>query len=59
MPTAFIGVKEWADKNPEIVTNILKSAFTASNQIKNYEDWKVRASEAVTDTYKMESPKYW
>ncbi|MEO8516610.1 MAG: OmpA family protein [Flavobacterium sp.] len=59
MPTAIIGVKEWAAKNPDIVSNILKSALTASNQMKNYEDWKVRASEAVTDTYKMETPEYW
>ncbi len=59
MPTVLIGVKEWAGKNPEIVSNILKSALTASNQMKNYEDWKVRASEAVTDTYKMETPDYW
>lgn len=59
MPTAVIGVKEWAVKNPEIVSNILKSALVASNQIKNYEDWKVRASEAITDTYKMETPEYW
>ncbi|MES2863765.1 MAG: OmpA family protein [Bacteroidota bacterium] len=59
MPTALIGVKEWAVKNPEIVSNILKSALTASNQMKNYDDWRVRASEAVTDTYKMETPEYW
>jgi OmpA-OmpF porin, OOP family len=59
MPTVLIGLKEWATKNPDIVTNILKSALTASNQMKNYEDWKVRASEAVTDTYKMETPEYW
>lgn len=59
MPTAIIGVKEWASKNPEIVTNILKSALTASNQMKNYEDWKVRASEAVAETYKIETPDYW
>lgn len=59
MPTAVIGVKEWAEKNPEIVTNILKSAFTASNQMKNYEDWKVRASEAVAETFKLENAKYW
>jgi outer membrane protein OmpA-like peptidoglycan-associated protein len=59
MPAAFIGVKEWAVKNPEIVTNILKSALTASNQMKNYDDWRVRASQAVTDTYKMESADYW
>ena len=59
MPTTIIGVKEWAVKNPEIVSNILKAALTASNQIKNYEDWKVRASQAITDTYKMETPDYW
>ncbi|MET4082034.1 OOP family OmpA-OmpF porin [Pedobacter sp. UYP30] len=59
MPTAIIGVKEWAAKNPEIVSNILKSALQASNQMKNYEDWKVRASGAVADTYKIETPDYW
>ena len=59
MPTAIIGVKEWAVKNPDIVSNILKSALTASNQMKNYEDWKVRASQALADTYKIETPEYW
>ncbi|WP_431243552.1 OmpA family protein [Flavobacterium sp. P21] len=59
MPTTIIGVKEWAEKNPSIVSNILKSALTASNQMKNYEDWKVRASEAVAATYKLETPEYW
>lgn len=59
MPTVLIGLKEWASKNPEIVSNILKSALTASNQMKNYDDWRVRASEAVTETYQMETPEYW
>lgn len=59
MPTVLIGVKEWATKNPEMVSNILKSALTASNQMKNYEDWKVRASEAVADTYQIENAEYW
>jgi OOP family OmpA-OmpF porin len=59
MPAVLIGVKEWATKNPDIVSNILKSALTASNQMKNYEDWKVRASEAVATTYNMETPEYW
>lgn len=59
MPVALIGVKEWATKNPEIVSNILKAALTASNQMKNYDEWCVRASEAVTATYQMESPQYW
>lgn len=59
MPTVLIGLKEWATPNAEIVSNILKSALTASNQMKNYDDWKKRAAEAVTETYKMENPKYW
>lgn len=59
MPTVLIGLKEWASQNPSIVSNILKSALTASNQMKNYDDWRIRASEAVTDTYQMENPKYW
>lgn len=59
MPTVLIGLKEWAAQNSDIVSNILKSALTASNQMKNYDDWRVRASEAITDTYQMESPKYW
>jgi outer membrane protein OmpA-like peptidoglycan-associated protein len=59
MPTVLIGLKEWATPNAEIVSNILKSALTASNQMKNYDEWKKRAAEAVTETYKMENPKYW
>ncbi|MDI9308770.1 MAG: OmpA family protein [Limnohabitans sp.] len=59
MPTVVIGVKEWAEKNQEIVSNILKSALTASNQMKNFEEWKVRASEAVADTYQIENADYW
>ena len=59
MPAVLIGLKEWAVPNAEIVSNILKSALTASNQMKNFEDWKVKASEAVTNTFKMETPKYW
>jgi OmpA-OmpF porin, OOP family len=59
MPAVVIGVKEWATKNPEIVSNILKGALTGSNQMKNYDEWSVRASEAVADTYKMETPDYW
>lgn len=59
MPCVLIGVKEWAAKNAETVSNVLKSALTASNQMKNYEDWKVRASEAVAATYQIENAEYW
>lgn len=59
MPTTFIGVKEWASKHPKTVSNILKSALTASNQMKQYDSWRVRASEAVSETFNLETPKYW
>lgn len=59
MPCVLIGLKEWAVKNPQYVSNILKSALTASNQMKNYEDWRKKASEAVAATYQMETPDYW
>jgi outer membrane protein OmpA-like peptidoglycan-associated protein len=59
MPTTFIGVKEWASKHPKTVSNILKSALTGSNQMKQYDSWRVRASEAVAETFNLETPKYW
>ncbi len=59
MATTVIAVKEWADAHPTIVSSILKSAFTASNQMKQYDEWRVRASEAVAKTYDLETPEYW
>lgn len=61
MATTIITLKEWAVKHPEIVSNILKSAYTASNQMKQFDTWRHRASEAVQETYKMDdtNPKYW
>ncbi len=59
MATTVIAVKEWSDKHPDIVSNILKSSFTASNQMKQFDDWRVRASEAVQKTYQIETPEYW
>lgn len=59
MATTVIAVKEWSVQHPEIVSNILKSALTASNQMKQYDEWQVRASEAVAETYDLETPEYW
>lgn len=59
MATTVIAVKEWSVKHPDIVSNILKSALTASNQMKQYDEWRVRASEAIAKTYDLETPKYW
>lgn len=59
MATTLIAVKQWSEKNPDVVTNILKSAWKASDQVKQFETWKVRASECVAKTYNMETPEYW
>lgn len=59
MPCVLIGMKEWAEKNPKITSNILKSALTASNQMKNYDDWRKKAAETVASTYQMENADYW
>lgn len=59
MATTVIAVQEWCEQNPETVSNILKSAYTASNQMKQYDGWRKRAAEAVTKTYEMEDADYW
>lgn len=59
MATTVIAVQEWSEANPEIVSNILKSSFMASNQMKQYDNWRRRAAECVTDTYQMEDADYW
>lgn len=59
MATAVIVLKQWADANKDLVANILKSSYTASNQMKQYDSWRRRASEAVAKTFSMETPEYW
>jgi len=59
MATTVIAVKEWSEKNPNVVSNILKSAFIASNQMKQYDNWRKKAAECVATTYGMEDADYW
>ena len=59
MATTVIFLKQWAEKNRELVSNILKSAYIASNQMKQYDSWRKRASEATAKTFNMESGQYW
>ncbi len=59
MATTIVVVKEWALQHEKEVVSILKQTYTACNQIKQYDTWAVRASEAVAKTYNFETPKYW
>jgi OmpA-OmpF porin, OOP family len=59
MATTIIAVKQWVEKNPAVVTGILKAAYVASDQIKQYDSWKHKASECVASTYGMENADYW
>jgi OmpA-OmpF porin, OOP family len=59
MSTVLIVVKEWADKNQDVITNIMKSSFMASNQMKQFDDWKKKAAECVAKTFNLENADYW
>lgn len=59
MATTIIFLRQWADGNKAIVSNILKSAYTASNQMKQYDSWKKKASATTAKTFNMETAEYW
>ena len=59
MATTLVGIKEWALLHDKEVISILKQTYTACNQIKQYDEWAVKASECVAKTYNFETPKYW
>ena len=59
MATTIIVIKEWALQNDKMVSNLLKATYIASNQIKQYDSWAVKASQAVAKTYNFETPEYW
>ena len=59
MATTLVVIKEWALQHEKEVTSILRQTYTASNQIKLYDEWVVKASECVAKTYNFETPQYW
>lgn len=59
MATTVIFLKQWAEKHKDVVSNILKSSYIASNQMKQYDTWRRKASEAVAKTFAMENGQYW
>ena len=59
MATSIVVVKEWALQHEKQIVAMLKQTYTASNQIKQYDEWAVKASECVAKAYNFETPKYW
>ena len=59
MGATIIGLKQWAEKNPETVSAILKSAYQSSDQMKQFDSWRLKASQTVAKTFAMETPEYW
>ncbi len=59
MATTLITIKEWALQNDKTIINMLKATYTANNQIKLYDEWAVKASECVANTYSVKDAKYW
>lgn len=59
MATTILFIKQWAEKNKAVVSNILKSSYIASNQMKQYDSWRKKASETTAKTFNMETPDYW
>lgn len=60
MATTMIVIKEWALMHENLIIPMLKNAYVASNQIKQYDDWAIFASKAVWKTYlEYETPEYW
>lgn len=59
MATTLVVVKEWALQHEKIVIAILKQTYVACNQIKQNDEWAIKASECAAKTYNFETPKYW
>ena len=59
MGCTVIFCKQWAEKHKDIVSNILKATYVASNQMKQYDNWRKKASDVVAKTFGMETGTYW
>lgn len=63
MATTIIAVDEWCNTHQDITIGILRATLTASNQLKQYDQWRRRGAEALAETFKIEGeasdPQYW
>lgn len=59
MATTLIFLRQWAEGNKLMVSNMLKSAYTASNQMKQYDGWRRKAAKTTAKAFDVETPDYW
>lgn len=59
MATTLIVEKNWAMENLDLVSDVIKSALTAANQIKQYDSWARYGAECITDVFNLEDADYW
>lgn len=59
MATSIIVIKEYAIANEKEIKAFLANIYIANNQIKQYDEWTVKASEVACSTFKVNTPKYW
>lgn len=59
MGCTVIFCKQWAEKHKDVVSNILKATYVASNQMKQYDSWRKKAADVVAKTFGMETGTYW
>lgn len=59
MATTLILLRQWAGNNKDVVGKILRAAYTATNQMKQYDSWRKKASETTAKTFGIETPEYW
>lgn len=59
MATSIVVVKEWAMTHDKQMIALLKNAYIGGNQIKQYDEWAVSASKAVSKTYNPKAYEAW
>lgn len=59
MATTLIFLRQWAENNKGLVSGILKSAYTASNQMKQYDSWRRKAAAATAQSFNDKDAAYW
>lgn len=59
MPSILIGNKQWMEKNPQFVENVLAAAFQGGELVRSNDDALTKASNVAAAVFKEETGPYW